>query len=152
MACLRFLSCCPCPRCLLLKSHIPMIGTKTDTKKRIKLAHVDSQDRQDTIELVRKMMFEGGVNITSGRIETFLRPESLVPTRVGFWLFIAQWIEELIIFFRMHSQKDYLNMGSIFMRCSHQTYFMNLNWVSGRLYSPIYFESCIHVGKTKFRF
>ena len=39
-----------------------MIGTKTDAKQRINLARVDSQDRRNTIELVRRMMFEGGVN------------------------------------------------------------------------------------------
>lgn len=83
MACLRYLSLCPCPRCLLLKSRIPMIGTKTDVKQRIKLARVDTQNRRNKIELARRMMFEGGVNITSERIETVLRPTSLVPTRVG---------------------------------------------------------------------
>ena len=82
MACLKYLALCPCPRCLLLKSRIPMIGTKTDAKQRINLARVDSQDRRNKIELVRRMMFEGGVNITSERIETFLRPTLLVPTRV----------------------------------------------------------------------
>jgi hypothetical protein len=80
MACLRFLSRCPCPRCLILKSRIPMIGTKTDTKQRMKLTCVDSEDRRDTIELVHKMMFERGVNITSVRIENLLKPTSLVPT------------------------------------------------------------------------
>src|SRR5258705_204202 len=67
---------------LRLKSRIPMIGTKTDAKQRTNLARVDSQDRRNKIELVRRMMFEGGVNITSERIETFMRPTSLVPTRV----------------------------------------------------------------------
>lgn len=84
MTCLRFLSLCPCPRCLLLKTQIPMIGSKTDTKQRIRLARVDSEDRQEKIELARKLMFEGGVNITSEKIERLLRPTSLVPTRVRF--------------------------------------------------------------------
>jgi hypothetical protein len=82
MACLKYLACCPCPRCLILKSRIPLIGTKTDTKRRIQLARVDSEDRRHKIELVRRMMFEGGVNITSKRIEDLLGPASLVPTRV----------------------------------------------------------------------
>jgi hypothetical protein len=87
MACLRYLAGCPCPRCLILKSRIPLIGTKTDTKQRIQLARVDNEDRKYKIDLVRRMMFEGGVNITSERIETFLRPTSLVPTRVWRRLF-----------------------------------------------------------------
>jgi hypothetical protein len=82
MACLRYLSLCPCPRCLLLKSRIPMIGTKTDTKQRINLARVDSEDRRNKVDITRKLMFEGGVNITSIKIENLLRPTSLVPTRV----------------------------------------------------------------------
>jgi hypothetical protein len=84
MACLRYLSLCPCPRCLLLKSRIPMIGTKTDTKQRIRLTRVDSQDRRRKVEIARKLMFEGGVNITSIKIEDILKPTSLVPTRVHF--------------------------------------------------------------------
>jgi len=85
MACLRYLSLCPCPRCLLLKSRIPMIGSKTDSKRRISLARVDSEDRRKKIELARKLMFEAGVNITSSKIDDVLRPTSLVPTRVCFY-------------------------------------------------------------------
>jgi hypothetical protein len=77
---------CPCPRCLLLKSQIPTIGTKTDTKLRIKLARVDSEDRREKIEIARKLMFEGGFNITSSKIEDILQPTSLVPTRVRFYI------------------------------------------------------------------
>jgi hypothetical protein len=80
MACLKYLARCPCPRCLILKSRIPLIGTKTDTKRWIQLAHVDSEDRRRKIELVRRMIFEGWVNITSKRIKDLLRPVSLVPT------------------------------------------------------------------------
>ena len=61
-----------------------MIGSKTDAKQRIKLARVDSQSRRNIIECARKMIFEGGVNITSKRVEKLLKPTSLVPTRVGF--------------------------------------------------------------------
>jgi len=83
MACLQYLSLCPCPCCLLLKSRIPMIGSKRDTNQRISLRRVDSEDRRHKIELARRMMFKGGINITSKKIEDILRPTSLVPTRVG---------------------------------------------------------------------
>jgi hypothetical protein len=82
MACLRYLALCPCPRCLILKSRTPMIGTKTDTKQRINLARIDTEDRRMKIEIARNLMFEHGLNITSSKIETLLRPTSLVPTRV----------------------------------------------------------------------
>lgn len=88
MACLRYLSLCPCPHCLLLKSRIPMVGTKTDTKQRINLARVDSEDRRNKIDITRKLMFEDGLNITSSKIENLLRPTSLVPTRVCFCIII----------------------------------------------------------------
>jgi len=83
MACLRYLALCPCPRCLLLKSKIPLIGLKTDLKQRIKLLRMDSDARRETIEIARRLMFEEGINITSKRIEELLRPHSLVPTRVS---------------------------------------------------------------------
>jgi hypothetical protein len=83
MACLRYLALCPCPRCLLLKSKIPLIGSKTDTNSRLKLVRKDSKARQKMIENARQLMFEKGVNITSEKIEKILRPDSLTPTRVS---------------------------------------------------------------------
>jgi hypothetical protein len=83
MACLRYLALCPCPRCLLLKSKIPLIGLKTDTKSRLSLVRKDDKARQKKVEDARRLMFEKGVNITSEKIEKLLRPHSLTPTRVG---------------------------------------------------------------------
>jgi hypothetical protein len=60
-----------------------MIGTKTDTKQRIQFARVDSFQRRVKIEFARKLIFDGGLSITNKRVEGFLRPMSLVPTRVG---------------------------------------------------------------------
>jgi len=60
-----------------------MIGTKTDTKQRIQFARVDSFQRRVKIEFARKLIFDGGLSITNKRVEDFLRPMSLVPTRVG---------------------------------------------------------------------
>jgi len=82
MACLRYLSLCPYPRCLILKSKIPLIGSKTDVKQRLNLIRVDSEEQQHDIEDACRLIFEKGVNITSERVEKILRPESLVPTRV----------------------------------------------------------------------
>jgi hypothetical protein len=87
MACLKYLARCPCPWCLILKSRIPLIGLKTDTKQRIQLACVDSEDRQCKINLVRQMIFDGGINITSQQIKNLLGPTSLVPTQVCCHLF-----------------------------------------------------------------
>jgi hypothetical protein len=67
---------------LILKSKIPLIGSKTDVKQRLNLVRVDSEERQRDVEDARRLMFEKGVNITSEKVEKILRPESLVPTRV----------------------------------------------------------------------
>jgi hypothetical protein len=60
-----------------------MIGTKTNNKQRIQFARVDSFQRQAQIESARKLIFDGGLSITNKRVEDFLRPTSLVPTRVS---------------------------------------------------------------------
>ncbi len=57
-----------------------MLGTKTDIKQQIQFARLDSIDHQNVIEAVQKLMFDGGINITSEQIEQVLRPTSLVPT------------------------------------------------------------------------
>ena len=82
MACLKFLSKCPCPRCLILKSRIPRIGSKTDNRDRDKLTRIDDIARQADVEKVRQLLFKRGVNLTSVKIERVLGPRSLVPTRV----------------------------------------------------------------------
>ena len=83
MTCLRYLAACPCPRCLLLKSKIPRIGSNTDQIQRLKLACVDSNARRGKIEIARRFMFEQGINVTSKRLDALLQDQSLVPTRVS---------------------------------------------------------------------
>ena len=80
MACLKYLSTCPCPRCLLHKSKISRIGSKSDTRDRLKLVRVDSDSRRDAVDSARRLLFEKGVNITSTRIKDILDGESLTPT------------------------------------------------------------------------
>jgi len=83
MSCLRYLALCPCPRCLLLKSKISLIGSKTDTKMRVMLVRKDSEARQQKVEKARHLIFEKGIAITSKKIEEMLQPQSLTPTRVS---------------------------------------------------------------------
>jgi hypothetical protein len=82
MSCIKFLGSCLCPRCTSLKTKVPMVGSKTDMRNRVKLARFDSEARQFDIELARKLMFKSGVNITSKKITRILDPTSAVPTRV----------------------------------------------------------------------
>ena len=83
MTCLRYLALCPCPRCMLLKSRIPLIGSTTDNQQRVKLERIDSDARRRKVDHARRLMFEQGVNITSKYIDNLLQPQSLVPTRVS---------------------------------------------------------------------
>jgi len=71
-----------CPRCLSLKKNITQVASKRDMRNRVKLAHVDSEARHFDIELVRRMLFEKGLAITSVFINWVLDATSGVPTRV----------------------------------------------------------------------
>ena len=71
-----------CPRCLALKSNITQVSSKTDLHNRVKLEHVDTEAQRYDIEVVRKMLFEKGINISSIKIDRVLGPTSAVPTRV----------------------------------------------------------------------
>ena len=82
MTCLKYLSSCPCPRCLLLRTKISRIGSKSDTRDRLKLVRVDSETRRKRVDLARRLLFEKGVNITSTRIKDILEGGSLTLTRV----------------------------------------------------------------------
>jgi hypothetical protein len=68
-----------------------MIGTKTDTKQRIRLARADSVQRRAKIESARKLLFDSGLSITNERIEYLLRPTSLVPTRVSVTILLLHY-------------------------------------------------------------
>ncbi len=80
MSCLRYLALCPCPRCLLLKSKISLIGSKMDTKMRLILVRKDSEAQQQKVEKARQLIHEKGIAITSKKIENILQPQSLTPT------------------------------------------------------------------------
>jgi hypothetical protein len=63
------------------------VGSKTDMNNRLKLVRVDNANRRFDIEVVRKMLFEKGINITSIKIDRILGPISAVPTRVSYLQF-----------------------------------------------------------------
>lgn len=83
MMCIKYLALCPCPQCLILKSKIPLLGSKSDMRMRYRLLRTDNEDRRRKVELARQLIFKG-VNATSQRIEQILGSESLVPTLVGY--------------------------------------------------------------------
>ena len=72
-----------CPRCLSLKSNITQVGSKRDMQNQVKLERVDTEARCYDIEVVRRMLFEKGINISSVKIGRVLNQTSAIPTRVS---------------------------------------------------------------------
>ena len=58
-----------------------------DMRNQVKYAQIDNDARRFDIEVVRKMLFEKGMNISSIKIDWILGPTSAVPTRVHILLF-----------------------------------------------------------------
>ncbi|KAF9551569.1 hypothetical protein CPC08DRAFT_738298 [Agrocybe pediades] len=63
---------------------ISQIGSKLDMRRRVKLKRIDNDYRLYDIGVVRKMMFEDGISITSKKIKDILEPTSAVPTQNAF--------------------------------------------------------------------
>lgn len=137
MACIKYLSSCPCPCCLLPKSKIPHLGSKSDMNARHRLIRVDTERRREKIETARRMIFQG-VNITNRNVEYFLQDESLVPTRVYFYL--LETSEVLSSTNRMLFQKGFSNTALIFIRCLYRTCSMSSSLECGRQHS---LTSCV---------
>ena len=86
MTCLKYLSTCPCPQCLLMRSKIHRIGSMSDTRDRLKLIRVDSEGRCNAVDTARRLIFEMGVDVASDQLKFFLEGESLTPTQVCYFL------------------------------------------------------------------
>ena len=71
-----------CPQCLSLKKNITQVASKRDMQNWVKLTCVDSETHCFDIELVRRMLLEKGVTITSMYIKQVLDATSGVPTQV----------------------------------------------------------------------
>jgi hypothetical protein len=74
---------CPCPRCLIPKDRIHLVGTKRDTKQRTTLARIDNLQRQAKVSAAREMIYESNWAVDSAPVQRVLKPESLVPTEVS---------------------------------------------------------------------
>ncbi|PSR77770.1 hypothetical protein PHLCEN_2v7713, partial [Hermanssonia centrifuga] len=72
---------CLCPRCLVLKSCVPEMGTKYDRKCQSENMRKDTTFMQMLIAKARKLIFKSGKSITSKAVESKIYPTSLLPTR-----------------------------------------------------------------------
>ncbi|KAF9551881.1 hypothetical protein CPC08DRAFT_738285 [Agrocybe pediades] len=84
LACIKYLSMHPCPRCLIQKSDIASMGTKLDMRRREKLHREDNEHRQAIVELARKLVYTQGYSPGSEAVGKLLDSKSLVPTRNAF--------------------------------------------------------------------
>ena len=81
LACIKYLSKCPCPRCLIKKAHIPSTGTKADTRRRSDI-RVDNNLLQKTISNACEWIFVKGIGVAAKWIQDTLGPKSQMPIQV----------------------------------------------------------------------
>ena len=80
---IRDLGRCPCPRCLIPMARVYRMGMVQDMKERKTLARVDDENRRHKVELAREIIYKKNYAVNNEKVESILRPESLVPTAVS---------------------------------------------------------------------
>ena len=83
---------CPCPRCLVEKKDIHLLGTAQDMRTRTYKLRADDDTRRQKVVEARKRMYEDGRVVGSVAVEELLKEESLVPTTVSrLAMFMKPW-------------------------------------------------------------
>ena len=83
LASIRNLRKCLCPRCTVDTSQVDQVGTKRDDTRRVNQARDSTSLRYRVrVEKARDAIYKAGQGLKSKAVETFLAPESMVPTRV----------------------------------------------------------------------
>ncbi|KAJ2921071.1 hypothetical protein H1R20_g16022, partial [Candolleomyces eurysporus] len=85
------LSSCPCPRCLVSKSKIPLLGTKADMAFRSHFLRTDDEETRLAIEIARNLLYVEGKGFNSQVIIDGLGSKSLLPTQNAFSKLLAQF-------------------------------------------------------------
>ncbi|PPQ82246.1 hypothetical protein CVT25_008397, partial [Psilocybe cyanescens] len=87
---IRNLAKCLCPRCYIQKRHVNALGTNVDCQRRSH-KHVDTEHRQDRVNISRKWIYEHGKGVKSKFVEDLLQEKSYVPTRNAFSMRLAKF-------------------------------------------------------------
>jgi hypothetical protein len=87
LAGIRNMGNCPCPRCLVTKADLHKLGSTSDRAQRVSKARVDDHIRRFNIAQARSAIYDDNLQVSSAAVESFLKPESLLPTRVCHSLF-----------------------------------------------------------------
>ncbi|KAH6886502.1 hypothetical protein BKA70DRAFT_1123239 [Coprinopsis sp. MPI-PUGE-AT-0042] len=90
LACIKYLGACPCPKCLVRKSKIPLIGWDRDMSFREKNPRVMNSTTQEAVEEVRRLIFENGVALSNKNFDEILG-HSRVPVRNAFYACLGQY-------------------------------------------------------------
>ena len=81
LACIKYLSRHPCPRCLIQKPQIPDTGTRVDEHRRSHLCEDDDWLRQ-SIAKAREWIFVKGIGVAGTWIHETIGKKSLLPIQV----------------------------------------------------------------------
>jgi hypothetical protein len=74
---------CICPRCLIPKSQLQNLGTKTDASRRVSLARVDDARHRSNIMSARSIIYDKGYAVNSVAVDTLLKEESWAANSVS---------------------------------------------------------------------
>ncbi|TFK17135.1 hypothetical protein FA15DRAFT_650555 [Coprinopsis marcescibilis] len=86
-ACIKYLTTCLCPQCLVPRSKAPELGTGNDRSYRELFKREDDVDTRETIDLARTKVYIEGRALTNKELNRdILGPKSLTPTRSAFSL------------------------------------------------------------------
>lgn len=148
LACIKYLSHCPCPRCLIVKTQIPAMGTKADERHRGQVRN-DDDHLQRAISRARECIFMQGIGVTGKWVQQLVGEKSCMPIQVCYSYYKA--IRVLTSSSRVHFQHGYRSMASISIQCLLWISFMNLNLVCGRQFSRTFFGCCMPKEMTVFK-
>ncbi|KAJ7222643.1 hypothetical protein GGX14DRAFT_352730 [Mycena pura] len=86
LAAIRGLGNAPCPRCYMLKSKFPGMGTEIDMKKREELKRTDDHIKSGVLANIRRKIYQLGFSVKSKSqaFTYFLDPKSWTPTSNAF--------------------------------------------------------------------
>ncbi|KAF6741116.1 hypothetical protein DFP72DRAFT_834947 [Ephemerocybe angulata] len=84
LACIKFLGRCPCPVCLIRRSHIPLLGTVQDDRVHREERREDTHAVRFDINSIREQLYLKGLSLESTTVQTVLGTKSLTPIRSAF--------------------------------------------------------------------
>lgn len=84
MACIKNMGNCPCPRCLIEKKYVYLMGSKADMNHRGTQKRVYDHALEWSINRARERIFKEGKLVAGTFVEALMNPKSLIPTRVSY--------------------------------------------------------------------